>query len=145
MVNVSGIYSDLDAKKFCMSTLLHHRKSQNGYGEKQDDLYTEIDYLLLIFEIYFQFECCGITADSYRDWDANEYFHCADDNPSAERCGVPPSCCINRKNMVGLICRVCSNVKEEVVTIHILPALTDMVVTWTKASYTCHIQPWESH
>ncbi|XP_071527910.1 tetraspanin-33-like [Panulirus ornatus] len=46
-----------------------------------------------------EFECCGITADGYHDWNSNEYFYCADDNPSAERCGVPPSCCINRKNM----------------------------------------------
>ncbi|XP_045111452.1 tetraspanin-33-like isoform X1 [Portunus trituberculatus] len=48
------------------------------------------------------FECCGITTDGYQDWNANEYFNCSDHSPSAEKCGVPASCCIRRKNMTHL-------------------------------------------
>ncbi|KAG0726520.1 Tetraspanin-33 [Chionoecetes opilio] len=46
-----------------------------------------------------EFECCGITTDGYHDWNVNEYFQCKKDNPSAEKCGVPASCCIQKRNM----------------------------------------------
>lgn len=48
-----------------------------------------------------EFECCGITTDGYHDWNSNEYFNCSDSSPSAEKCGVPPSCCINYKKMAN--------------------------------------------
>ncbi len=34
-------------------------------------------------------KCCGV--DTYNDWNDNIYFNCT--SPSAERCGVPFSCC----------------------------------------------------
>ncbi|XP_002401151.4 tetraspanin-14-like [Ixodes scapularis] len=37
--------------------------------------------------------CCGLSRDSFRDWELNDYFRCLDANPSRERCGVPASCC----------------------------------------------------
>jgi hypothetical protein len=49
-----------------------------------------------------------------RDWSNNEYFNCtkiATDNPSAERCGVPYSCCVTDLQQDGgedgLINRMC--------------------------------------
>ncbi|XP_075723056.1 tetraspanin-33-like isoform X5 [Rhipicephalus microplus] len=47
----------------------------------------EIDY------VQSSLHCCGMTDNSYRDWNANPYFNCSPTNPSAERCSVPPSCC----------------------------------------------------
>lgn len=49
-----------------------------------------------------EFQCCGITADGYLDWNSNEYFNCSESSPSAEKCGVPPSCCIKNKNMTHM-------------------------------------------
>ncbi|XP_050706509.1 tetraspanin-33-like [Eriocheir sinensis] len=46
-----------------------------------------------------QFECCGITNEGYQDWNSNEYFNCSQESPSAEKCGVPASCCIKPWNM----------------------------------------------
>ncbi|XP_042885875.1 tetraspanin-33-like [Penaeus japonicus] len=46
-----------------------------------------------------EFGCCGITVEGYLDWNVNEYFNCSESSPSAEKCGVPPSCCLNRKNV----------------------------------------------
>ncbi|KAK8773515.1 hypothetical protein V5799_011950 [Amblyomma americanum] len=40
--------------------------------------------------------CCGFSSDTFRDWEKNEYFRCATDNPSNERCSVPNSCCRSR-------------------------------------------------
>ncbi|KAB7503526.1 Tetraspanin-33 [Armadillidium nasatum] len=40
-------------------------------------------------------ECCGMTGAGYKDWNHNEYFNCTESSPSVEKCGVPPSCCIN--------------------------------------------------
>ncbi|CAL4132995.1 unnamed protein product, partial [Meganyctiphanes norvegica] len=54
--------------------------------------------------IQVQAECCGITSEGYRDWNDNEYFHCNDSSPSAEKCGVPPSCCIDYKTAHNLMC-----------------------------------------
>lgn len=51
------------------------------------DYQREIDY------VQSSLHCCGMTENTYRDWNANEYFNCSPTNPSAERCSVPPSCC----------------------------------------------------
>lgn len=40
-----------------------------------------------------EFKCCGLSNAGYLDWGKNEYFNCS--SPSAEKCGVPYSCCIN--------------------------------------------------
>ena len=42
---------------------------------------------------FFQFECCGVTSDSYKDWSMNIYFNCSEENISPDACGVPYSCC----------------------------------------------------
>ncbi|ELT93959.1 hypothetical protein CAPTEDRAFT_25733, partial [Capitella teleta] len=49
----------------------------------------------VIDSIQKEFQCCGVSHDDqgYKDWQANAYFNCSDDNPSIERCGVPHSCC----------------------------------------------------
>ncbi|XP_066986368.1 tetraspanin-33-like isoform X2 [Macrobrachium rosenbergii] len=44
-----------------------------------------------------EFHCCGMTDEGHHDWNSNEYFECSELNPSAEECGVPPSCCISYK------------------------------------------------
>ncbi|XP_074648361.1 tetraspanin-5-like [Tubulanus polymorphus] len=36
-------------------------------------------------------QCCGV--DGADDWDLNMYFNCSSNSKSAERCGVPFSCC----------------------------------------------------
>ncbi|KAH7942337.1 hypothetical protein HPB49_023036 [Dermacentor silvarum] len=51
------------------------------------DYRAEIDY------VQSSLHCCGVTDESYLDWNANAYFNCSPTNPSAERCSVPPSCC----------------------------------------------------
>lgn len=60
-------------------------------------MFTKIPWFL------FQFGCCGITVEGYLDWNANEYFNCSESSPSAEKCGVPASCCLNRKNLVCIL------------------------------------------
>ncbi|XP_065303667.1 tetraspanin-33-like [Dermacentor albipictus] len=47
----------------------------------------------LIDTLQRSMRCCGFSRDTFRDWDRNEYFHCAMGNPSRERCSVPFSCC----------------------------------------------------
>ncbi|XP_042231489.1 tetraspanin-33-like isoform X2 [Homarus americanus] len=70
----------------------HYRESQNTQNF--------VDFLQR------EFECCGITAHGYLDWDSNEYFQCIENSPSVEKCGVPASCCIKRKNMtlIDIMC-----------------------------------------
>ncbi|XP_065225171.1 tetraspanin-33-like [Planococcus citri] len=46
-----------------------------------------------------EFQCCGLSSDGYTDWSKNEYFNCS--SPSAEKCGVPFSCCINATEITG--------------------------------------------
>lgn len=55
-----------------------------------------LDFQHMIDSIQESLRCCGLSDDSFRDWNHNRYFHCSEDNPSRERCGVPRSCC--RKN-----------------------------------------------
>ena len=43
----------------------------------------------------FQFQCCGVGQDGFKDWNNNMYFRCNETNPSHWRCSVPFSCCIN--------------------------------------------------
>jgi len=55
-----------------------------------------------------EFQCCGISDRGYQDWNQNMYFNCSDTNESAEKCGVPYSCCRNSSNIVdGLINMMC--------------------------------------
>ncbi|KAL3212618.1 hypothetical protein MRX96_008027 [Rhipicephalus microplus] len=53
----------------------------------------KLDYQREIDYVQSSLHCCGMTDNSYRDWNANPYFNCSPTNPSAERCSVPPSCC----------------------------------------------------
>ncbi|XP_046372095.1 tetraspanin-33-like [Haliotis rufescens] len=51
--------------------------------------------------------CCGVSNDEtgYKDWNANPYFNCSANNPSAEKCSVPPSCCIPKPDQImNLLC-----------------------------------------
>ncbi|KAK8783195.1 hypothetical protein V5799_015459 [Amblyomma americanum] len=50
----------------------------------------------LIDALQASLRCCGFSSDTFRDWEKNEYFRCATDNPSNERCSVPNSCCRSR-------------------------------------------------
>ena len=55
----------------------------------------DLDFQNLIDLVQTEFQCCGISSESYRDWSKNEYFNCTEDpkaNPSVERCGVPFRC-----------------------------------------------------
>jgi len=66
--------------------------SENLIRSYRDDL----DFQNLLDLIQQEFKCCGLSSDGYKDWSKNQYFNCTerkDDNPSAERCGVPYSCC----------------------------------------------------
>uniref|UniRef100_A0AAY4EVJ2 Tetraspanin n=1 Tax=Denticeps clupeoides TaxID=299321 RepID=A0AAY4EVJ2_9TELE len=45
---------------------------------------------------FMYFQCCGVH--SYKDWSLNVYFECSVTNPSLENCGVPFSCCVQRRN-----------------------------------------------
>ncbi|KAK3863570.1 hypothetical protein Pcinc_000070 [Petrolisthes cinctipes] len=65
-----------------------------------------------------EFECCGITSEGYHDWDDNEYFHCNKSSPSAEKCGVPPSCCIQQKNMTHFDVMCGYNIRNKEVKVH---------------------------
>ncbi|MBN3306525.1 TSN33 protein, partial [Amia calva] len=56
----------------------------------------DMDLENIIDFVQKKFQCCGVQ--SYKDWSMNMYFQCEDTNPSLERCGVPFSCCIRRKN-----------------------------------------------
>ncbi|KAH7972802.1 hypothetical protein HPB52_017300 [Rhipicephalus sanguineus] len=53
----------------------------------------KLDYQREIDYVQSSLHCCGMTDNTYRDWNANPYFNCSPTNPSAERCSVPPSCC----------------------------------------------------
>ncbi|KAH9375360.1 hypothetical protein HPB48_016379 [Haemaphysalis longicornis] len=55
--------------------------------------YTEQTVVWLFLPRQESFECCGVTAQKYRDWNHNIYFNCSNTNPSTERCSVPASCC----------------------------------------------------
>ena len=55
-----------------------------------------------------EFQCCGLSQNSYKDWSKNEYFNCDESNPSVEKCGVPFSCCRNASDInTGLINIMC--------------------------------------
>ena len=63
-------------------------------------LRTMMTMMMMTFLCYpFQFECCGVGVDSYKDWSKNAYFNCSEGNPSAERCGVPYSCCVTENDI----------------------------------------------
>ncbi|XP_077548695.1 tetraspanin-33-like isoform X1 [Haemaphysalis longicornis] len=47
----------------------------------------------LLDHMQSSFKCCGVSSDSYKDWNRNSVYKCANSNPSAERCSVPDSCC----------------------------------------------------
>ncbi|KAH7964494.1 hypothetical protein HPB51_027266 [Rhipicephalus microplus] len=51
----------------------------------------KLDYQREIDYVQSSLHCCGMTDNSYGDWNANPYFNCSPTNPSAERCSVPPS------------------------------------------------------
>uniref|UniRef100_A0AAY4ETX1 Tetraspanin n=1 Tax=Denticeps clupeoides TaxID=299321 RepID=A0AAY4ETX1_9TELE len=59
------------------------------YRDDQD-LENAIDF------VQRKFQCCGVH--SYKDWSLNVYFECSVTNPSLENCGVPFSCCVQRRN-----------------------------------------------
>ncbi|XP_066551662.1 tetraspanin-33 isoform X2 [Amia ocellicauda] len=61
----------------------------------------DMDLENIIDFVQKKFQCCGVQ--SYKDWSMNMYFQCEDTNPSLERCGVPFSCCIRRKNEILMI------------------------------------------
>ncbi|KAL1460293.1 hypothetical protein MTO96_027584 [Rhipicephalus appendiculatus] len=48
------------------------------------------DFQHLIDSVQESLNCCGFSADSFRDWNYNEYYRCDADNPSVQRCSVPP-------------------------------------------------------
>ncbi|XP_040071408.1 tetraspanin-33-like [Ixodes scapularis] len=51
------------------------------------------DMMKLVNYVQSVLHCCGVTQESYRDWNENPYFNCSVHNPSTERCSVPSSCC----------------------------------------------------
>ncbi|XP_064485424.1 tetraspanin-33-like [Ornithodoros turicata] len=51
------------------------------------------DFQKIMDSMQANFKCCGLSQDSYQDWNHNPYFKCNEENPSRERCGVPYSCC----------------------------------------------------
>lgn len=58
-----------------------------------------------ILMLYFQFGCCGVGNDGYKDWEMNVYFNSSSDNPSGERGAVPFSCCRTPNNLeVSRLC-----------------------------------------
>ncbi|KAH8024386.1 hypothetical protein HPB51_022870 [Rhipicephalus microplus] len=62
--------------------------------------YRETEYFQhMIDALQASMRCCGFSEDAFRDWNLNEYFHCASGNPSRERCSVPFSCC--RRRVLG--------------------------------------------
>lgn len=54
----------------------------------------------------FQFSCCGMTEDGYRDWTLNPYFTCNKTNKDVRRCAVPHSCCLksNKNDLENFMC-----------------------------------------
>ena len=78
--------------------------SENLIRSYRDDL----DFQNLLDLVQQEFECCGLSSEGYRDWSKNQYFNCTErkeDNPSAERCGVPFSCCHTTPGgLVNLMC-----------------------------------------
>lgn len=50
------------------------------------------------------FNCCGLRENGFKDWSRSIYFNCSDSNPSAERCGVPWSCCRNSTGLKNNLC-----------------------------------------
>lgn len=65
------------------------RKAITRYREDLD-LENVIDF------VQKKLQCCGVN--SYKDWGHNVYFQCLENNPSLEACGVPFSCCVQRRN-----------------------------------------------
>ncbi|KAH6930737.1 hypothetical protein HPB50_018017 [Hyalomma asiaticum] len=62
--------------------------------------YRQTEYFQHIIDaLQMSMRCCGFSEDAFRDWNLNEYFHCASGNPSRERCSVPFSCC--RRKVLG--------------------------------------------
>uniref|UniRef100_H3BFF8 Tetraspanin n=1 Tax=Latimeria chalumnae TaxID=7897 RepID=H3BFF8_LATCH len=55
----------------------------------------DLDLQNLIDFIQKKLKCCGVNG--YMDWSHNIYFNCKDRNPSLERCAVPFSCCIQKR------------------------------------------------
>nr|XP_015220734.1 PREDICTED: tetraspanin-33-like isoform X3 [Lepisosteus oculatus] len=80
------------------------------------------------------FQCCGVQ--QYRDWSLNVYFECVDPNPSLERCGVPFSCCVRRRNesVLNTMCGYgVQSLDAESVKEHIYAdGCLDKIVTWGK-------------
>lgn len=74
-----------------------------------------------------QFECCGISDNSYKDWSWNIYFNCTDSNPSPQRCAVPYSCCKNPYNLeTNLVNYMCGyNMQKE----HAVSKLENFIFT----------------
>ncbi|XP_068223549.1 tetraspanin-33-like [Palaemon carinicauda] len=66
-----------------------------------------------------EFYCCGITSDGYHDWNSNEYFECSETNPSAEECGVPPSCCKSYKQGMNYDIMCGYGIRNETKKIHV--------------------------
>ncbi|KAL1442626.1 hypothetical protein MTO96_046327 [Rhipicephalus appendiculatus] len=58
----------------------------------------------LVDAIQRHLKCCGMTQRNFRDWNDNIYFHCDVNNPSHERCSVPPSCCRPESTFTGIFC-----------------------------------------
>lgn len=61
-----------------------------GFG---DELSRRVLRSQLVNYVQSVLHCCGVTQESYRDWNENPYFNCSVHNPSTERCSVPSSCC----------------------------------------------------
>ncbi|XP_010869642.1 tetraspanin-33 [Esox lucius] len=56
----------------------------------------DLDLENVIDFVQKKLQCCGVH--TYKDWSSNVYFHCSEENPSLEACGVPFSCCLRLRN-----------------------------------------------
>ncbi|XP_015220733.1 tetraspanin-33 isoform X3 [Lepisosteus oculatus] len=103
---------------------------RRGIAQYRDDM----DLENIIDFVQKKFQCCGVQ--QYRDWSLNVYFECVDPNPSLERCGVPFSCCVRRRNesVLNTMCGYgVQSLDAESVKEHIYAdGCLDKIVTWGK-------------
>ncbi|MCL4132405.1 UNVERIFIED_CONTAM: hypothetical protein GTU68_061639 [Idotea baltica] len=85
LIAIACIVFPWKSREFLEGVLSHRLIEEYRESENTQDM---VDFL------QSKLECCGMTSAGYKDWNYNEYFNCTADSPSAEKCGVPPSCCI---------------------------------------------------